>query len=72
MPSKGQPQEILGKWKSLIQGNPSYREIIHTSRTPRKYKGDSLAKGNQSYKEIPYKGKSLIQGNPLHVETLVK
>jgi len=45
---------------------------LNTRGTPDKYKGKSFAKGNQLYKEIPYKEKSLIQGNPLHVETLVK
>ena len=43
-----------GQWKSLIQGNPWYREIIHTRGTPRKYKGESLANGNQLYKEASY------------------
>ena len=46
--------------------------MMYTRGTPDKYKGKSLAKGNQLYKGIPYKGKSLIQGNPLHMETLVK
>ena len=54
MPWKGQPQEIPGKWKSLIRGNPSYREVIYTRGAPRKYKGKSLAKGNQLYKEASY------------------
>ena len=45
---------------------------MYTRGAPDRYKGKSLAKGNQLYKETPYKGKSLIQGNPLHVETLVK
>ena len=46
--------------------------ILDTRGTPDKSKGKSFAKGNQLYKEIPYKWKSLIQGNPLHVETFVK
>lgn len=59
--------EIPYTRNSIIMGT-----IFYTRGTLDKYKGKSLAKGNQLYKEIPYKGKSLIQGNPLHVETLVK
>ena len=54
MPQKGQPQEILGKWKFLIQGNPSYRETYYTRGAPGEYKGESLEKGNQLYTEAPY------------------
>ena len=42
---------VVAPHKSLIQGNPSYREIISTRGTPRKYRGESLTKGNQLYKE---------------------
>ena len=64
---EGQPQEILGKWKSLIQGNPSYREIIYTRGTPRTYKGESLAKGNELYKEASF---IVIYGNSCKVNAL--
>ena len=37
--------------------------MIYTRGTPDKYKGKSLAEGNQLYKEIPYKE------NPLYKET---
>ena len=64
--------------KSLVNANPLYKEIPHTGGN--NIQGEPLVniRGNHLQREINYtrksliKGKSLIQGNPLHVETLVK
>ena len=57
---KGNPK------KSLVNGNPSYREMIYARGTPRKYKGNSLVR------EINYTRKPLIHGNSCKVKCLIQ
>ena len=64
MPWEGQPQEIVGKWKSLIQGNPWYRGMICTRGTPLNIRGNHLQM------EINYIRKPLIYGNSCKVNAL--
>ena len=51
--------------ETLIQGNPSYNEIMHTRGTPRTYKD-----GNHLQSEINYTRDPLIYGNSCKVKAL--
>ena len=64
MPYKGQTHEISCKWKSRIQGNPSYRKSF--------MQGEPLAniRGNHLQREINYTRKPLIYGNSCKVNAL--